>query len=192
MTACNYCGTRIMNVYEIGGSDGSRFEVGSDCVRKTGDVSLVDDVKKNEAVMRGVRAEAKRRAAREAAEAVLAARRAEIAEERRIAELDRALAADAAARAEEARKANLCYLGKPGWMLKLDLRVEKIMMIDGKYGRSWLHVMRDSIGNRVVWFAEALEDCFAEGETYQLEGRVKAHSEFKGEKQTVLGWVGQR
>ncbi len=38
--SCDFCGTGIMNVFEIQSADGRRFVVGIDCVEKTGDTSL--------------------------------------------------------------------------------------------------------------------------------------------------------
>lgn len=38
---CDYCGTYIVNMFEIESADGKRFKVGCECVRKTGDSSLV-------------------------------------------------------------------------------------------------------------------------------------------------------
>lgn len=40
-STCDYCGTAIMYVCQIQGSDGSTFKVGSDCVNKTGDDGLI-------------------------------------------------------------------------------------------------------------------------------------------------------
>lgn len=39
-SSCDYCGTGIMNVFWVVGSDGKRFKVGCDCVLKTGDAGL--------------------------------------------------------------------------------------------------------------------------------------------------------
>ena len=43
---CDYCGTGIMDVYLIRSADGKEFEVGCECVKKTGDKGLVDTVKR--------------------------------------------------------------------------------------------------------------------------------------------------
>lgn len=63
-TSCDYCGTGIKHVYLIVDSKGNSFKVGSECVRKTSDRTLV-------ATARTFRRDAAR-----------AKRRAEIAEER--------------------------------------------------------------------------------------------------------------
>lgn len=43
--ACDYCGTRILNCFEVVGVDGRAFVVGCDCVRRTEDRKLVDQLK---------------------------------------------------------------------------------------------------------------------------------------------------
>jgi len=44
---CDYCGTGIMYACLIQSSDGKRFKVGCDCVRKTGDEGLIKAYKKS-------------------------------------------------------------------------------------------------------------------------------------------------
>lgn len=44
--SCNYCHTVICDIFIIRGSDGKTFRVGSDCVRKTGDKGIIDEVKR--------------------------------------------------------------------------------------------------------------------------------------------------
>lgn len=43
--SCAYCGTYIVNMYNIRSADGREFHVGSDCVEKTGDAKLVAGMK---------------------------------------------------------------------------------------------------------------------------------------------------
>lgn len=43
---CAYCGTYIVNMYNVRSADGREFHVGSDCVEKTGDAKLVSAVKR--------------------------------------------------------------------------------------------------------------------------------------------------
>jgi hypothetical protein len=40
MGSCDFCGNGIADCYQILSADGRRFEVGCDCVRKTGDAGL--------------------------------------------------------------------------------------------------------------------------------------------------------
>ncbi len=55
---CDYCGQGIMYVFNIESSDGKRFDVGSDCVLKSGEAGIVnmwfvkDEVKIHKAEMR--------------------------------------------------------------------------------------------------------------------------------------------
>ncbi len=47
--SCDYCGTGIMNAFQIVSSDGKCFKVGCDCVAKTGDAGLrkqVNDIER--------------------------------------------------------------------------------------------------------------------------------------------------
>ncbi len=44
--SCDYCSTYIVNMYGIQSSDGRRFKVGCECVKKTGDAKLVSAVKR--------------------------------------------------------------------------------------------------------------------------------------------------
>lgn len=39
-SSCDYCGQAITYVFNIAGADGSRFKVGCECVKKTGDAGL--------------------------------------------------------------------------------------------------------------------------------------------------------
>lgn len=43
--SCAYCGTYIVNMYNVRSADGRVFHVGSDCVEKAGDPKLVGAVK---------------------------------------------------------------------------------------------------------------------------------------------------
>ena len=45
--SCDFCGTGIVTMCEIVGSDGSRFKVGKECVRRTGDVGLLKAYKRS-------------------------------------------------------------------------------------------------------------------------------------------------
>lgn len=44
--ACNYCGTGIVETCIIRDANGKQFHVGNECVKKTGDLGLVDVVKR--------------------------------------------------------------------------------------------------------------------------------------------------
>ncbi len=59
---CAYCGTGIVNLFNIESADGNRFHVGCECVRKTGDTVLIrqvdDDKRKMESARRKEKKEA--------------------------------------------------------------------------------------------------------------------------------------
>lgn len=46
MGTCDHCGTGIANVYVVEASEGNRFNVGCECVKKTGDIHLHGEVKR--------------------------------------------------------------------------------------------------------------------------------------------------
>ncbi len=73
-TSCDFCGTGIMNVYEILSADAHKFVVGCDCVAKTGDVKLAAEVKACQAERRAEASKA-RAEARKAGERTSAAER---------------------------------------------------------------------------------------------------------------------
>ena len=43
-TCCDYCGTGIMFVFHLRSSDGHSFKVGSDCIHKTEDTTLIGEI----------------------------------------------------------------------------------------------------------------------------------------------------
>lgn len=71
---CAYCGTHIVNMYDIQSADGRRFHVGSDCVAKIADAALVSAVRRA-----SLKADRVKRAAK--AEAVLVELRTKLADE---------------------------------------------------------------------------------------------------------------
>lgn len=58
--SCAYCGTYIVQMFNVKSADGRTFHVGSDCVAKTGDKKLIDAAKvaqrKRDAVKRTAKA----------------------------------------------------------------------------------------------------------------------------------------
>lgn len=65
MGACEYCGTGIAQCWEIASSDGKRFIVGSECVKKTCDGGLIQAVKRRETKDRKAREVARIQAVRD-------------------------------------------------------------------------------------------------------------------------------
>lgn len=75
--SCQYCGTGIMHNFIIQSADDRRFVVGSDCVAKTGDAGLIQQVKRERVRVKQEAREAKRSMRRSELEALWAAERAE-------------------------------------------------------------------------------------------------------------------
>lgn len=76
------------------------------------------------------------------------------------------------------------YQGALGERLDLYLTVERTIELDGNYGRSTMHLMRDDCGNLYVWTTASKS--WAAGSEHHIRGTVKDHRTYKGEKQTVL------
>lgn len=69
---CQFCHTALTHNYIVKSSDGRKFVVGSDCVKKTGDHGLVEQIK---LIEREARREAKLKAMQAQAQAILNAQR---------------------------------------------------------------------------------------------------------------------
>lgn len=76
------------------------------------------------------------------------------------------------------------YIGSIGERLELFLTVERTIELDGSYGRSTMHIMRDDCGNLFVWTTASKS--WSAGTEHHIKGTVKDHRKYKGEKQTVL------
>lgn len=76
------------------------------------------------------------------------------------------------------------YVGSIGERLDLYLTVERAIELDGAYGRSTMHIMRDDCGNLFVWTTAAKS--WSAGTEHHIKGAVKDHRTYKNEKQTVL------
>lgn len=92
-------------------------------------------------------------------------------------------------KAEEAGKAS----GKPSRhvgvvgarMTFTDLTVLSVIPIEGTFGATYLYMFKDTDGNKIKWFSSRhLEK--QPGEKVTVVARVKAHDEFRGEKQTTI------
>ena len=76
------------------------------------------------------------------------------------------------------------YQGAIGERLDLYLTVERTIELDGSYGRSTMHLMRDDCDNLYVWTTASKS--WAPGSEHHIRGTVKDHRTYKNEKQTVL------
>lgn len=76
------------------------------------------------------------------------------------------------------------YVGSIGERLDLYLTVERTIELDGNYGRSTMHIMRDDCGNLFVWTTASKS--WSAGTEHHIKGTVKDHRKYKNECQTVL------
>lgn len=78
------------------------------------------------------------------------------------------------------------WVGTVGERIIFNLTIDHVVALpDYGYGSSSLHLMHDEQGNRFTW--KSTTTCLEVGQTYMLRGTVKAHDEYKEEKQTKLG-----
>ena len=76
------------------------------------------------------------------------------------------------------------YQGEIGEKLDRILIVEKAIALDGYYGASTMHIMRDDDGNCYVWTTAAKS--WEPDTEHHIVGTVKDHKQYKGIKQTIL------
>lgn len=84
----------------------------------------------------------------------------------------------------DANKGASAFVGEVKAKLSLTLTVDKVFTIETQYGALHINKFRDADGNVLVWKTSTTR--FEPGETKVLKGTVKAHTEFRGEKQTEL------
>lgn len=76
------------------------------------------------------------------------------------------------------------WQGEIGDKLDIIVTVEKAVILDGYYGSSTMHIMRDYDGNCYVWTTAARS--WAPGTEHHIVGTVKELKQYKGTKQTIL------
>ena len=76
------------------------------------------------------------------------------------------------------------FQGEIGDRIDIIVTVEKAILLDGYYGASTMHIMRDYDGNCYVWTTAAR--CWSEGTEHHIAGTIKALKTYKGVKQTIL------
>ena len=135
--------------------------------------------------------EARRQAKREAQEQALAEQRAKEEAERKAKEEAERIEREKQEAEERARKAQSNHIGQVGEKIDADVILEKRAWFEipsfRGFGTDTMHIytFRDSAGNAIVW--KTTSGAAAEnGETVHLKGTIKEHSEYDGEKQTVL------
>lgn len=90
-------------------------------------------------------------------------------------------------REQEARrnqdKANSSYIGKVGDRITVEYKdMVQVTFWETVYGTTYLYKFTTVDGNVIVWFASK----FLEPSLGKITGTVKEHSEYNGEKQTIL------
>ena len=76
------------------------------------------------------------------------------------------------------------HFGAIGERIELTLTIQKAISIDSNFGESWIFRMIDNKNNIFIW--KTKNQAFDEGKDYLISGRVKEHTEYKGQKQTIL------
>ena len=76
------------------------------------------------------------------------------------------------------------WIGEVGERLDLYLTVERTVSLEGNYGHSTMHLMRDEYGNLYVWTTAS--KCWPAGSEKHIRGTVKDHRKYRNECQTVL------
>lgn len=76
------------------------------------------------------------------------------------------------------------FQGEVGQRLELTVTVEKALHLNGYYGPSTMHIMRDENGNAFVWTTASKS--WEEGSVKTIRGTVKAHKTYRNVNQTIL------
>jgi len=76
------------------------------------------------------------------------------------------------------------HVGTVGGKLEVTVTVERVIDLEGNYGVSHLHSLKDAAGNVYVWVTGSVR--YDVGKTVTLKGTVKAHTDYKGLAQTNL------
>lgn len=135
--------------------------------------------------------EAKRRAKAEAQAKAYAEEQAQREAERKAKEEAERIERERAEAEERARKAISQHVGQVGDKIDLDVVLEKSAWFEVPSFRGFgtdtmhVHTFRDQQGNALVWKTSNGLGIEA-GQQVHLKGTIKAHDEYKDEKQTVL------
>ena len=93
-----------------------------------------------------------------------------------------------AKKAELAPKTSSEYIGEIGQKLEVEAKLVGIYQYESHYtyyGELNTILKFEVNGNTLVWKTSSYQDV-EEGKTYKVKGTVKAHEEYRGDKQTVL------
>lgn len=87
---------------------------------------------------------------------------------------------------ERSGQPNSAHVGIVGKRQVFELEVTRKNYKEGEWGTTTILGLRDDAGNDFTWFASTGAGKFEPGDKVTGKGTVKAHSEYKGRKQTVL------
>lgn len=76
------------------------------------------------------------------------------------------------------------WFGTVGERYKFKLYIDRVVPVDGAYGQSNIHTMKDESGNIFVWATTA--KCLTPGHWYNMTGQVKEFRTYHNTKQTWL------
>lgn len=91
---------------------------------------------------------------------------------------------DAAAGAARDRAEASDHVGQPGELVHALVDVLRVVERDGRYGRTWVHIMRDADGNELVAYER--NPVAERGDRCRIEAKVKSHGEYRGTKNTIV------
>lgn len=80
---------------------------------------------------------------------------------------------------------NSQHIGSIGERIEIEIVIEKIISLENDLGSSKMYLMRDDCGNAFVWTTASSKD-WQTGDRKRIRGTVKAHREYRNDKQTVL------
>ena len=90
-------------------------------------------------------------------------------------------------RQQKPKQSNSSYVGQVGERIQVIGTLTLMKLTEGYYGFSTLLKFETPSGDKLSWFASGNKmDRWVEGNTYEIVGRVKAHKEFRGVKETQL------
>lgn len=88
------------------------------------------------------------------------------------------------AKASAAAAATSNWIGTVGARQMFTFTIRKVIMIEGVYGASYLHIMNDADGNVVIY--KGTNVLGQEKQTVTVKATIKEHGERDGVKQTKI------
>lgn len=86
--------------------------------------------------------------------------------------------------AKRAANASSEFVGVVGDKVTLSLKIERIISLDGAYGRSYMTIARTDDGSVVVYRGNV--DLGQKGEQVKIMATIKEHTYYQGVKQTII------